>query len=365
MRNFLSYLAGIILVVVSSLPFINIRIMAPGESFPWIFFLAGTAGFFTLFIRTHPVIKIAAIGGLLNCFLSSAPLLSFIAYFQLLFCCYFFILCTRIRYAPVMTMLQAFLLFNVFILGMQAIGQDPLMNFNDNIYFGTVGQHMQMGSFSVILSACLLVMSPWNFLFPIVTGFVCNSAGAFLSVSVGMMVYMMPHKRIKTIAAVALLLSIVFVIWMIVTQKFVQNIGGSGRLGVWIKSIVLGMEHPIMGYGMGTYKHLFPPLSQLDVIPWKTAHNCWVQIFFETGITGLLVSAGYFCYLVKEMLKLLNRAIYRQRAIVLLSGLAMMATNMMFHFPTRQITTVLLIIFFLAYCQALINTAHREVKNGS
>ena len=106
--------------------------------------------------------------------------------------------------------------------------------------------------------------------------------------------------------------------------------------------------------GFGTFKGLFPALGGMVAIPWKTAHNCWLQIFFEGGGLWLTVAFGYFMSLAVRLFR--NGGTYS-----CFIGLMMIGANMMIHFPTRMIQTVLLIIFFCAYCEGVLKNG--RIKN--
>ena len=357
MKNIQSYIVGAILVAFATLPYVNIKVMAPGEYFPWLFFLVGVAGMYLMFLKINAFVKAAALLGLFNAFLSSAPLVSFLAYFSLIAACYFYYLCTRINnFEIVFKMLQALLFFNAFMFLMQAIGHDPLMNFQESIYFGTVGQHMQSASFTVILAAVLVQHNPGNLFFPFITSMICNSAGAFISAASGLIPLCYKKFNRSFVIQLAIVLALVFSLWMAISGKFIENISlGGGRLGVWLATVKLGQQNLWFGWGMGTYQYIFPAIGGINTIPWKTTHNCWLQIFFEMGLTGLALVIGYAAYLVSNLVHLLHRAIFRHKAAACLSGLAMIGINMMFAFPTRMIQCVLLIIFFMAYCQKVID----------
>lgn len=360
MKNWQAYIVALILLGFSSLPFINIKIMAPGETFPWVFFMAGTLGVGTIFVRTSNFIKTINVLILFNTFLSTVPLLSFIAYIQFVLCVYFFILCQQVKdYAPIFKTLQAFLLFNLFMVFMQIIGRDKLLNFDNDIYFGTVGQHMQFGSFSVIIAAALILGSYRGYLFfPYLVSFFCNATGAFISTACANAIFVY-EKRGKDAAWIMfILLFIVFMLWIVLGGKFFRSINlEAGRLGVWFNSLKMASGHIFFGWGIGTYKALFPAIGGIKGIPWKTAHNCWVQMLFECGAIIFSIVLTYFGYLIFSLFKMMKRKVSRETSYNCLAAITMVGVNMIFHFPTRQIQCVLLIIFILAYVDKVVRYA--------
>lgn len=363
MKNWQSYIVALILLGFSSLPFIHIQITAPGEWFPWLFFIAGTLGIGTIFVKTSNFVKIISILMLVNTFLSAVPLLSFLAYIQFILCVYFFILCQKVEdYTPIFKTLQAFLLFNLFMVFMQTIGRDKLLNFDNDIYFGTVGQHMQFGSFSVIIAAALLLGSQRIYmLFPYIVSVFCNATGGFISAVCGNTLLIEGVHGKKKAHIIFICLFLCFLAWIIIGGKFTRSINlEAGRVGVWFNSLKMALEHVFFGWGIGTYKALFPALGGIKGIPWKTAHNCWVQMFFECGIIIFSVILTYFSYLIVSLKKMTKRNVSRETSYNCLAALTMVGVNMIFHFPTRQIQCVLLIVFILAYVDKVVRDAKQQ-----
>lgn len=362
MNNICAYIVGVLMVVLACIPPINFIIIAPGEYFPFLMALAGFAAFFLLFIKTRLIIKALAIMGFVNCFFSAAPLVSFVAFISLMAVFYFFVLCEHIKnYDPIWKMLKCLLLLHLFFFLMQAIRHDVLFNYSERICFGIVGQHMQSASFSVILAATLLPTLPQAIGFPFIISIICNSAGAFISAVVGAVSLVSNRWNAKVVVEWLIFGFLVFMLWMIIGGKLAENMNmGGGRLGVWASTLKLAGQRWFLGWGIGTYKVIFPALGGIETIPWKTTHNCWIQIFFETGIIGFTLISGYCLYLVLNLIQLTKRAIFKSKAIACLSGLAMIGVNMMIHFPTRQIQCVLLIIFFISYVQKVVDNGSKQ-----
>lgn len=357
MKKILPYIIGILITIFATFPPIDFRIEAPNQYFPWIVLICGFFGFYTLFLRVPTIVKTIAIGFFISCFFSTIPLASFIAYFSLIFCVYFFIACLEVEDDdPIFKILQCLLFLHFAMFFLQFINHDPLLNFSERSCFGIIGQHMQSSSFSVILAAALLPYHRLNLGFPFIISLFCNSAGGFLSAIAGLSMFFKEVIRKRFKIPVIMALIGIFIAWILIGGKWHANTNDSnGRSKTWLRTVELSLEHPIKGYGIGTYQYLFPPLSQINSFPWKTAHNCWLQILFETGMVGLLIFFGYFIYLFTKLIKLLNRAPIRNKALMCLSGLLMIAVNMCVHFPTRMISTIFIIIFFLAYCQKVVN----------
>ncbi len=71
---------------------------------------------------------------------------------------------------------------------------------------------------------------------------------------------------------------------------------GSGRLGIWANSVVMFFDKPLIGYGLSNQR-IFYPLYHRAVFPIGVsegreliyAHNDFLQIGLELGVTGLLL----------------------------------------------------------------------------
>ena len=119
------------------------------------------------------------------------------------------------------------------------------------------------------------------------------------------------------------------------------------RWPTWVDSVRLSLKHPFVGYGLGEFKVLFSNISPIGVNGegrWLTAHNFFIQLFFETGIIGLGIAIAYIVRL------------FCKCSGMLILGLLLIGYSMMVHFPDRQISTVLLLILFMALCDHSIKT---------
>lgn len=341
-----SYLAILIFAALSLIPPINFIIQNPPlEYWLWMVLVAGFLGISTLFIKTDLAVKVIAVGTFIHCFFSSIPYLSFTAYVVIVAACYFYVLCTKITdWEIVFKALQSIVILNGLILFMQVIGHDPLLNFGlfHMEHYGILGQHMQMTSFMVIIAAILFTVNKSYMSFAVICCLICNSSWSFICLGVGIAMSCLGFN--KKVTVVLLLIVIVFSMgWMIKDRKIITNMSmETGRAAVWKRSIELSNQRPWAGWGAGTYKDLFPPLSNLKKsIPYRTAHNFIVQFIFEFGypITGcLLFALGCLLY-----------TLYIKKQWLLLSGASMMILDGLVHFPDRMIQAVPLIILFLAY----------------
>lgn len=307
--------------------------------------IAGFLGILTVFIKTNPVVKIVAIGGFVNCFFSFAPFLSFVSYFSLIAACYFYILCTKIKdWKPVILSLQSLLFLHICIILLQCFGKDPVLNFGMEKpeYVGIVGQTMQSASMIIVLCAFLISFSRLNILIPLIIAFPCSSAWALFCGFAGWLAFVSKKYRptIRFFAPIALC---IFIVFALCTDKFARNINKVGRTGVWAKSISLANQRPLTGYGIGSFKFLFPIKSEMPTSkPWRTAHNFIMQTYFEAGFLAVILAVVAFSALCVKL--------YTLNLINCFAGLIMIGLDSMVHFPDRMIQAVLILIAFLAFC---------------
>lgn len=346
MTNIYLWLTLLITTTLSLIPPINFIIKNPENPYwLWMIMVSGAAGIFTIFIKTNLCVRLIAIGGFINCFLSSIPYISFTSYVSLILCCYLYIMASRIkRWTMIFKALQAVVILDLLIFLMQAIHHDPLLNFGikDVEHFGTLGQHMQMGSFGVIITAILINFSKINLFIGLIFAIFCKSSWSFVCVGIGFFVILL-NRDIKSACCILVVIVSILFVWAIHEHK-TDSI--SGRLPVWQKSIEIINKHPWKGYGIGTFKVLFTPLSRMRYSVWKEAHNFIIQLAFEIGYpaTGAILF-GLGC---------LIWVLFQRNQWGLLSGLSMIMTDALVHFPDRMMQTVPMIVIFLAYCSVCL-----------
>jgi len=84
--------------------------------------------------------------------------------------------------------------------------------------------------------------------------------------------------------------------------------GGQGRIAFWEKAVSIIRSSPVWGTGLNTYIKIIK--QDPDVNKWWYAHNCYLQLAAETGLTGLacflwmlfvLFRNGlYYCHHIKD-----------------------------------------------------------------
>jgi hypothetical protein len=284
----------------------------------WLVIIFGFLGLWTCVLKINPFIKAFAVLGFLNTFFSSAPYFSQIAYIELILCIYLYVLCLHIEdWKIVFNSLWCVLGINIILFIMQCFHKDNLLNFGlkNNVCSFGVGNLMQAKSFLICLFALLL-----------------------------------QDNRLRFSKAIREIIFVVLPVFCVI-YFFVHRVGPNfmyARGPAWCESIRLSLNRPVMGYGLGSFKILFPILGKGIFTlegSWLNAHNFFVQIFFEMGIAGLITSILYG-------LNLLYKCFENNR---LLLALGLIVYTLFVHFPDRSCQTVPLLILFLALIERTYN----------
>ncbi len=325
----------------------------------WVYTAAGLLAFMLIYQKIDISIKALVIYLYLSCFLSKAPILSFNSFLSVLFCAYFYVLCKMINdWTFLKRILQGVLFLNVLMITMQMFGNDQLLNFNQGIRYlpicyGTVGNSMQVATFLVLLAPFVVSHNRYNLIPITLISVIVRSAGSLVSLIIGACAYVTMKFKPKEYAPWLLLA--LFALGVIagefnVMEKFVIS-----RMPVWVESVKLANHNWLTGWGIGTFRVLFPALKPTFLSPppyWTRCHNSFIQLYFESGILGL----GFFLFMIARLFKGIL-PLKRENAIMAVAFLVMLLTNMMVHFPLRMMQGTLIMIAFMAFYR-------KEVENG-
>lgn len=365
MKKLAPYAVLVILAGLALIPPIDWFIKNPyNDKWLWMITVSGFLGFLTLMVKTSWYVRIIAMVGFLNCFFSVIPYLSFTAYVVLIGCCWFYILCEQVEdWTIVFKAVQAVVLLNVFFMIMQSIHQDPLLNFGTGKsieQYGIIGHHMLMGSFSVVASAFLLSFNPWNIIFPFMVSIICTSTWSFFCATVGLflILYTKLAKHSSHLYLAFVCLFAAFLLWSYHEGKFFANLESkSGRGYVWSKTFDLSTGKPWLGWGIGSYKDVFPALAVQPehFLQYRNAHNFILQLCFEVGFVLTAIIVIGLIYFIWEVL---THGLYAQAA-----GLIMVFLDGMVHFPDRVTQCVPIIIALIAYSAHCIKGRYKHARS--
>ncbi len=371
LKNPIKYIVAGIIAVLALIPPVKIQLACTVNTTVWLWcvLIGGFLGFFLLYSKINIWLKFLVIFSYISCFTSAAPYLSFTLFWSVLASVFFYMMCLQVKdWTPVMRIVQSLFCLTLLLIIMQQFQSDTLLNFNKKaaVFFGTIHNPMMLASFIVCLSPFLLLHNKLNII-PIVAALLLSkSSGAIFSIAAGLFFYMSLTVKSKTKKiAVLLLIAILCFAYTYKDGKF-QAFNKIERRGpIWARALKASAVHPIMGYGIGTFQVVFPVLAEGimtshpgpwtyewtegDWIAWRKAHNCWLQILFETGLIGLFLFLGFVCTL---FFKLWRHSKIETTAMPL-TGLVILGVNMTVHFPSRMLQTVIVMIAYLAFCKVI------------
>lgn len=147
------------------------------------------------------------------------------------------------------------------------------------------------------------------------------------------------------------------------------------RLKIWNKTIILIKDKPFTGVGLGNWKMAIPAYGTENMVFAKgffapdRPHNVYLQVAAETGLPGAVLYFGMWLMIALCGFKVVLRSgqeKIRILAILMLAGLAAVATDGMFSFPTDRIehsVYMILMAGILLGCFANLS-ATDKVKSG-
>lgn len=256
---------------------------------------------------------------------------------------------------------------------LQICGKDPIMtyypwaeSFRPTVMFG---QHTIYGPFAVAGFMVALFRRHWFvaplLLFPII---VINSSFTFLSLAVGVGIWTVYTYR-KAVPHIAVMLVIIGALaGALYPNEKHEIMDDKGRFRLWKQTLTLSYRHPIIGYGFGTFKDIYP-IFQLPALRkangivdesltpqarafmeeahqltgngngvFVSPHNDLLQAFFELGGIGVLLLVLMFlrfCFLIRDKLYL---PVYQLMLAMLLGFCA----NSFGSFPFRLVPQALI-----------------------
>lgn len=108
--------------------------------------------------------------------------------------------------------------------------------------------------------------------------------------------------RERILLLIVLILGVLTIILIpSLTERFIQllefNQNLSDRDVIWNGARILFFEHPFTGFGIGTFRNIFPLFEQLTDKGVGSWHSDYLQLYFESGLFGL----GAFLFLMYKI----------------------------------------------------------------
>jgi len=115
------------------------------------------------------------------------------------------------------------------------------------------------------------------------------SRGGWLSFLLGVILMLFLSRRLKIILPIVFIFIVILILIPTLRERAIftfQKGGDATRFNIWEAAFRMIKENPFLGKGIGTFMDYFPKYTQnLGV---QYAHNCFLQIWAETGIFSLL-----------------------------------------------------------------------------
>jgi len=321
MKKLIPFIIGLIITIQAITPPLEFSINFTNSpiQFVWTFLLFGILAIYFIFTKANIYLKILIPYLFVNSFFSRTPHLSMTAFIWVVGGAYFYLLCLECKdWKPVFKILCCVFMLEAFLFLLQAYGNDVLLNFGKKATncVGSVGNPMQLKALMILLLA-FLIQEAKSFKKHII--WMYAAIGAFA-------IYRLLFTR---------------------TWEYFLYARGA----VWLETLKLSRQHPIIGWGLGAYKSVFHALAHGHFTSegvWQNAHNEPIEALFEIGIIGIIPLILYAIYLLKGC-----------RGLALL-GCLMAMFVICVYFPAHQPHTSLLLVAFIAYREQRI----KEKYNG-
>ena len=170
-------------------------------------------------------------------------------------------------------------------------------NFDPKVkMIGFMGHNFINSNYLAVISPLCLIFR--EFRFKAIYGFIVISlilsqvCSSILALIVGLLMYLLLSKRYSH-----LFFSIgVGIIWVFyIINRFPTFFSNNGRIGIW-KTVFENNHNYLVGNGFGSLasKFVFNNTTFLH------AHNDFIELYWSSGIFGLIIVIGFLCNLFKE-----------------------------------------------------------------
>lgn len=230
-----------------------------------------------------------------------------------------------------------------------------------------------LGSLKPSPSVSKRVMLGFAALLMIATVFLCASRGGFVCVVMQtILLCMMLLWRSRKLALVlsltlAFIVTGAFGIWLGSDQLLgrLGQIGDdAGRIQIAKDSIRMFEQHPVMGWGLGTFPVVYPKYRTFatDLFV-NEAHNDFVQLLVETGVLGFVAGIALLAMVYTRGFRRINRTLFGSwRSVAVgasLVGVTGLAVHSLFDFNLQIPANALL---FYVLCAVAGSTSEEDAQ---
>ena len=129
------------------------------------------------------------------------------------------------------------------------------------------------------------------------------------------------------------------------------------RFVAWQNTLYYAKQHWVLGSGIGHWKEVFARFPLTEGVWWTTAHNEYLQVFFEMGIGAVIIIVGY----VFQTGRRVRLALLRNTVRIPLTAVVIIIINSLVNFPFHIATTAMVAVTWMAVLEIEI----KEVTHGS
>ncbi len=128
--------------------------------------------------------------------------------------------------------------------------------------------------------------------------------------------------------------------------SIVDASGHRGRLDLWSHTLRIGLDHPLLGVGLGNWEFVYPDYAWGDQVNVNASprrpHNDLLWILSETGAIGLAAYLGFLLIAFRSGLRALHDPEHRLLAVAGLVVLLAQLGDGVFNFPRERVSPAFL-----------------------
>ncbi len=223
-----------------------------------------------------------------------------------------------------------------------------------NMYAGTMCNKNLWSSAMLLLlpfSVCVLQWKRWNIVGAIgiitilINLFHLFTRSAILGLVAAGVAVSLFNKRLRGMVIIIILLFIIFACCFNI-GRLTNTKSLSVRCEVWVQTIKMSMDNPILGVGAGNWKIELAKYTDMDKTPgiferswFRQPHNDFLWVLAETGPVSLVFYVGMFVCAIYYAV--------RSRNLLVIAGLTAYIVVACFSFPKERVFhSVMLMIYF-------------------
>ncbi|MCK4249387.1 MAG: O-antigen ligase family protein, partial [Candidatus Omnitrophica bacterium] len=204
--------------------------------------------------------------------------------------------------------------------GVEFLRQRSAIWMRDGLYAvtGPFRHYNNLGAYLVcVLSMAIVLFSSkeikmWLRMFLFFTAILCGwallltlSRGSWVGMGVSLVFMVCLSRRTKIILPVLGVFILILILTPIIKERFFhifESGGDSGRFGIWQSAWAMVKENPFLGKGLGTFMSRFSQYVSPGA-GLQYTHNCFLQVWAETGIFALLSFLSFLSILLVRSTK--------------------------------------------------------------